>query len=189
MSDRSTSCRQPKRASSTRSRPAPMPWTRSSKPLGDYTHFTPVYPPTSTGRRPGAGPLDHVAGQPARGPRGHQSHLAAAFRLAARADRVRLRHERQAADQPAAARLAGRRADGERLADEAHSQADRDEPDVSAGVSTDRVKIRPMTKRIRIRTRILRSIPRTSTTGEPTRAGWRPRSFAMRRCSSPARST
>ena len=89
-----------------------------------------------TGQAAGAGRLADRPAESADGPRDGQPALAVSFRPGHRADAQRLRQAGRAADASRAARLAGRRVRGRRLADQADAPADRAVerlPDVVAG--------------------------------------------------------
>ena len=165
------------------------------KPGDNYTRLTPTYPAASTGRRLAL----------ARWITSPDNPLTARVAI----NHIWLRHfgtplvptvfdfginGKPPTNQPLLDWLAVR-TDGERLADEADSSADCDQPDVSTGVmQSSRFQVQVQgsenaTLNVEPGTWNLRPIPKTSTTGGPTRAGWRPRSSAMRRCPWPARST
>ena len=72
----------------------------AKEPSGEYSPLDKVYPASSSGRRLALARWIGQRRQPAYGPGGDQSDLAAAFRRWARADRVRLRSQWPGADQP-----------------------------------------------------------------------------------------
>ena len=103
------------------------------------------YPETSTGRRLALARWIADKRQPADRPRGHQPHLAAAFRPGHRAERVRFRPQRPAAVPSRPARLAGRRVHGARLEHEADAPADRHQQRLPHGFDARRRQRRPST--------------------------------------------
>ena len=93
----------------------------AAEPTENYTRLTPVHPATSTGRRLALARWITSRDNPLAARVAINHIWLRHFGTPLVPTRLRLRPERQAADQSAAARLAGGRADGQRLADEARS--------------------------------------------------------------------
>ena len=126
-----------RRQGQTRRSPGRAEDQTAGRRAGEFELLSPEcrLPGDQHGPPPGPGTVDHRPQEPAHRPGGHQSSLDEAFRRVPGPDRVRLRRQRQASHPPGAPRLAGRRADGLRLEDEAHPPPDRHQQRLSDAVA------------------------------------------------------